>query len=280
MRERRDSPRLSPRPVALFSLVPLFSRDTASEMRIRKKTAKRSPLYFLGYRGTAPATAELKMWYEREYGGPLSVQHEAGLPESWHATHGPWSAHVVIPLPPTHVADVMKQLAWEHNVMGMVSPSFGSHRDMPDTILFAARLARGLTLLTQGTAYDVTTQAYLNPSDWQNRALTGFLVDDHLSIVHDDTSRPDRVWSYSLGLTKFGLDEIELFQGKGLPESTSKELLTEAANELLRMGQSPKVGTAFSLPLLGRTIRVVNHRTAAPAGRMVGFRELQVQRIV
>ena len=248
-------------------------------MRIRKKSpkpsAKRPPLYFVGYRGIAPATDELKIWYERAYGAPLTIRHEAGSPESWQATHGPWAAHVVMPLPMTHVAEVMKQLAWEHDVMGAVAPSLASPRDMPDTILFAARLARGLTLLTQGTAYDVTTQAYVNPSDWQNRALASFLVDDHLTITHDDSARPDQVWSYSLGLSKFGLDEIETFQGKGLPENTAKDLLTESAHELLRMGQSPKVGTAFRLPLLGRTIRIVNHRTAAPAGRMLGFRELQ-----
>ena len=248
-------------------------------MRIRKKTARpsatRPPLYFIGYRGTAPATDELKIWYEREYGGPLAVRHEAGSPESWQATHGPWSAYVVMPLPMSHVADVMKQLAWEHDVMGAVAPSLVSPRDMPDTILFAARLARGLTLLTQGTAYDVTTQAYVNPSDWQNRVLTSFLLDDHLSIAHDDTSRPDYVWSYSLGLSKFGLDEIEMFQAKGLPDSTAKETLTETAHELLSTGHSLKVGTAFRLPLLGRTIRIVNYRTAAPAGRMSSFRELQ-----
>lgn len=248
-------------------------------MRIRKKSpkpsAKRPPLYFVGYRGTAPATEELKIWYEREYGGPLTIRHEEGSPESWQATHGPWSAHVVMPLPMSHVSEVIKQLAWEHEIMGAVAPSLASPRDMPDTILFAARVARGLTLLTQGTAYDVTTQAYVNPSDWQNRALTSFVVDDHLTISHDDSLKPDQVWSYSLGLSKFGLDEIETFQGKGLPDNAAKELLTESANELLRLGQSPKVGTAFRLPLLGRTIRIVNYRTAAPAGRMLGFRELQ-----
>ncbi|ALA60703.1 hypothetical protein [Nitrospira moscoviensis] len=248
-------------------------------MRIRKKTpkpsAKRPPLYFVGYRGAAPATEELKLWYEREYGGPLSVRHEEGSPESWQATHGPWSAHVVMPLPMTHVADVMKQLAWEHERMGAVAPSLAAPRDMPDTVLFAARVARGLTLLTQGTAYDVTTQAYVNPSDWKDRPMTAFMADDHMTVTHDDSARPDHVWSYSLGLTKFGLDEIEVFQRKGLPESTAKELLVESATELLRMGQSPKVGSAFHLPLLGRTVRVVNYRTAAPAGRMLGFRELQ-----
>ena len=43
-------------------------------MRIRKKSpkpsAKRPPLYFLGYRGTAPTTEEVTLLYEREYGAP------------------------------------------------------------------------------------------------------------------------------------------------------------------------------------------------------------------
>ena len=43
--------------------------------------------------------------------------------------------------------------------MGAVAPSIASPRDMPDTVLLAARLARCLTLLTQGTAHDVITQA-------------------------------------------------------------------------------------------------------------------------
>lgn len=248
-------------------------------MRIRKKSpkpsAKRPPLYFVGYRGTAPATEEVKTLYEREYGVPLTVRHEEGSPESWQATHGPWSAHVVMPLPMSHVAEVMKQLTWEHDLMGAVAPSMASPRDMPDTVLLATRLARCLTLLSQGTAYDVITQAYVNPSDWQPRTLGSFALDDHVSIVHDDSSQPDRVWSYSLGLSKFGLDEVEVFTAKGLSESTAKDLLTESASELLRAGHSPKVGTTLDLPLLGRTLRVRNYRTAAPAGRMLGFRELQ-----
>lgn len=248
-------------------------------MRIRKKSpkpsAKRPPLYFVGYHGPAPSTDELKSWYEREYGGPLTIRHENGAPESWQASHGPWSAHVVMPLPMSHVADVIKQLAWEHERMGAVAPSLAAPRDMPDTILFAARLARGLTLLTQGTAHDVTTQAYVNPSEWQQRTLVSFLIDDHLTVTHDDATKPDQVWSYSLGLTKFGLDEVETFHGKGLPEGPAKDLLIESAHELLRMGQSPKVGSAFRLPVLGRTVRVVNYRTASPASRMLPFRELQ-----
>ncbi len=249
-------------------------------MRIRKKTPKpsanRPPLYFIGYRGTAPSTEEIKAWYEREYGGPLALRHEKGAPESWQASHAPWTAYVVMPLPASHAGDIMKQLAWEHELMGAVAPPVSTPREMPDLVLFAARLARGLTLLTQGTTYDVTTQAYRNPSDWQDRPLTEFILDDHLTLTHDDTSIPDHVWSYSLGLSKFGLDELEIRQKKGLPERTARELLAESARELLRLGQSPKVGTDLVLPLLGRTVRIVNYRTAAPAGRMLGYRELRI----
>lgn len=248
-------------------------------MRIKKKTPKpssrRPPLYFIGYRGTAPGLDELTQWFNGEYGGPLTLRPEAEAPESWQATHGPWSSHVVMPLPSSHTADIMKNLSWEHDLMGAIAPSMVPHKDVADTVLFSARIARGLTLLTQGTAYDIATQAYVNPSDWKDRTLASFVADDHITIVHDDTARPDQVWCHTLGMTKFGLDEIETFYGKGLPESAAKELLTESANELLRIGQSPKVGSALRLPLLGCTIRIVNYRTAAPTGRMIGFRELR-----
>ena len=109
-------------------------------MRIKKKSSKpsskRPPLYFIGYRGTPPKPDELKTWYDLEYGGPLIVRSEEDAPESWHATHGPWTAHIVIPLPATHTAGFKEQLAWEHDLMGAVAPSIMPPRDMPDTILF------------------------------------------------------------------------------------------------------------------------------------------------
>ncbi|BCA54875.1 hypothetical protein W02_20150 [Nitrospira sp. KM1] len=248
-------------------------------MRIRKKTpkpsAKRPPLYFIGYRGTAPQADELCRWYDLEYGGPLSLKTEDGAPESWQITHSPWTAHVVIPLPSTHTTGLKEQLAWEHDSIGAVAPTVMPPRDMPDSILFAARVARGLTLLTQGTAYDVTTQQYLNPSDWKDRGLNGFVIDDHVMIAQNDQSQPDQVWWYTLGLSKFGMDELEAFQPVGLSERGSKELLAESSYEMIRIGQSPKVGAAFRLPVLGRTIRIVNYRTAAPLGRVLSFREIQ-----
>ncbi len=73
--------------------------------------------------------------------------------------------------------------------MGAVAPSIVPPRDMPDTILFAARLARGLTLLTQGTAHDIITNQYVNPSDWQDRPLTHFIAADHIPIMQATMSR-------------------------------------------------------------------------------------------
>jgi len=248
-------------------------------MRIKKKapkpSAKRPPLYFIGYRGTAPQPDELKTWYDLEYGGPLTISPEEGAPESWHLGHGPWTAHVVIPLPATHTAGLKEQLAWEHDLIGAVAPSVMPPREMPDTILFAARISRGLTLLTQGTAYDITTQQYLNPSDWNDRGLTAFVADDHVMIAQDDQTKPDEIWCYTLGLSKFGMDELETFQPRGLSERPAKELLAESVHEMIRIGQSPKVGSAFHLPILGSTIRIVNYRTAAPIGRMLSFREIK-----
>lgn len=247
-------------------------------MRIKKKSSKpsskRPPLYFIGYRGTAPQPDELKTWYDLEYGGPLIVRSEEEATESWRAIHGPWTAYIVIPLPATHTAGFKEQLAWEHDLMGAVAPSIMPPRDMPDTILFAARLSRGLTLLTQGTAYDMTTQQYLNPSDWKDRGLTGFVVDDHVMIAQDEQARADEVWCYTLGLSKFGLDELETFFPRGTSDRAAKELLVESAQEILRNGQSPKVGTVLVLPTLGRPVTIANHRTAAPTGRVLGFRQV------
>lgn len=249
-------------------------------MRIKKKapkpSAKRPPLYFIGYRGTAPALDELTSWYDREYGGPLKLRAEPDAPESWQATHGPWTAHVVIPLPSTHSAGLKDSLAWEHDQIGAIAPSVMPPRDMPDTILFATRLARGLTLLTQGTAYDITTQQYVNPSDWQDRPLTHFVMADHVPIMQADEEAGNRVWYHTLGLSKFGMDELETFSPRGLPDSSARELLGETMSELVGTGHQLKTGSRFSLALLGKTIQIANYRTAAPAGRTLSFREIRV----
>jgi hypothetical protein len=248
-------------------------------MRIRKKTSKpsarRPPLYFVGYRGTVPAAEDLKTWYDLEYGGPLILRADEQAAESWSAVHGPWTSHIVIPLPATHLAGLKEQLAWEHEHVGAVAPSLMPPRDMPDSILFAARLARGLTLLAQGTAYDITTNQYVNPSDWQDRHLTHFIASDHIPIMQGEDEQSRRNWCYTLGLTKFGMDELEMFFASGLPDQPIRTLLRDTADELIRTGQSPKVGSHIRVVSLDQNVAIANHRTAAPVGRMLGFREIR-----
>jgi hypothetical protein len=249
-------------------------------MRIKKKSpkpsSKRPPLYFIGYRGAAPALDELATWYDREYGGPIHLREETGSPESWQATHGPWTAHVVMPLPATHTAGLKQSLAWEHDQIGAIAPSVMPPGEMPDMVLFAARLARGLTLLTQGTAYDITTQQYVNPSDWQDRPLMHFVIADHVPVMQADDEQSDRIWHYTLGLSKFGMDEFETFSPRGLPDSRAQELLRETTSELLGTGHPLKVGNQLRLALLGQSIQIANYRTAAPAGRTLSFREIRL----
>ncbi|HEX6531781.1 MAG TPA: hypothetical protein VF019_04100 [Nitrospira sp.] len=218
---------------------------------------------------------ELTLWYDQAYGGPLKIVQEGQSPDSWQVRHGAWSAHVVIPLPPTHTAGLVDHLSWEHDKIGAVAPAVTPPREIPDTLLLAARIARGLTLLMQGTAYDIITQQYLNPSDWQDRSLTAFMADDHILVTEDDQAKPDALWCYTLGLSKFGYDELEAFIPQGVSDRTAKAILAESAQEVIRLGQSPKVGASLALPLSDRTVTIANHRTAAPGGRMLGFRELQ-----
>jgi hypothetical protein len=180
-----------------------------------------------------------------------------------------------MPLPTSHADGLKETFAWEHELIGAVSPSVMPPRDMPDTILFAARLARGLTLLTQGTAFDPTTQQYLNPSDWQDRPLAHFVLEDHVQVTQADDESRDQIWCYTLGLTKFGTDELETFFPRGLPDRLASALLVEAMSELMKTGHALKVGSQLRLALLGQTVQIANYRTAAPAGRTISFREIR-----
>ncbi|MEQ1563439.1 MAG: hypothetical protein ABL935_08590, partial [Nitrospiraceae bacterium] len=80
---------------------------------------------------------------------------------------------------------------------------------------------------------------------------------------------------YTLGLSKFGVDELEMFLSPGLPDQPIRDLLRETADELTRTGQSPKVGSRILVGPSGQNIEIANHRTAAPAGRMLSFREIK-----
>jgi hypothetical protein len=246
-------------------------------MKIKKKSAKPSqakpPLYLIGYRGTPPSLDELKIWYDLQHGGPLTcLEYEAE--GRVRANHGPWRAYLLLSLPDTDTAQWRGVLSWDHRALGMVSPANAPPGTIMDTILVAARIARGFTLLAQGTAFDVTCQGYLNPSDWQDRPLNVFQVRDHVTVQQSETDGQSSEWFHTLGLSKFGLDELEVIQARGLPEAETMALLTSAADAVLRAGHNQKIGQSLDLPVMAQTIRFVKHRTAAPAGRMMTFREI------
>jgi hypothetical protein len=246
-------------------------------MKIRKKTPKpapaKPPLYLIGYRDSLPSIDELKAWYDLTYGGPLtSISLTAGRTVS--LAHGPWHTRLLTGLPETDAAEWHRLLSWDHRTLSAVSPASATPGTIVDTVLVAARLARGLTLLTQGTSFDVACQEYLNPSDWNDRPLDVFRTRDHVMVQLSETDDGSSEWFYTLGLSKFGLDELEMIQPRGLPEIDTMTLLNSAADGVLRTGANQKIGMPLNLFSVARTIRVIRHRTAAPTGRMMAFRQI------
>ena len=250
-------------------------------MKIRRKAPKpprsKPPLYVIGF-SSSPTPTELQTWFDLEYGGPLSFKEsrtgEEPSTSPLMATHGPWSAWVLVPTPSVQADAWQQRLEWRHTACAAIGAGTAPKSTAVDVVLHAARLARGVTLLTQGTAYDVTTQTYLNPSDWTDRPLVGFSVKDHVTVAHSDDAERQRDWFYTRGLSKFGLDEIEVFQPLGLRSHTISENLLDIADEWLRRGQSPNVGSTMLIPNLAISIRVVRHRTHPSADTPLILREI------
>jgi hypothetical protein len=249
-------------------------------LKIRRKVPKpprsKPPLYVIGFT-SSPTPAELRVWFDLEYGGPLSftdhpIDDEPTSPLM--ASHGPWSAWMVLPAPSTQADAWQQRLEWRHTTCAFVGGTAATKSNSVDVVLHAARLARGMTLLTEGTTYDVTMQTYLNPSDWTDRPLLQFFVKDHVIVVHSEDTERQRDWFYTRGLSKFGLDEIEVFQPVGLPSHTVSDTLLDIADELLRIGHSPNVGSTIAIPTLAFSIRVVRHRTHPSTDTPLILREI------
>lgn len=254
-------------------------------MKIRKKAPKAAksglPLYVIGFSFTAPSFDELKVWFDLEYGGPL--RYEPAPPSNrptpdgsvltW-ATHATWRAAVHGPVSDGQTSEWASHLAWSHPSVMLVLPASGSAGTQQDGVLHAARLARGLTLLSHGTAYDVLTEKYLNPSDWQDRRLEQFSLDDHLTIAQAEGPDSSCEWFSTRGLRKFGLDELETFRPRGLPAHPAQEILRVTADVVLQNGRAPAVGSTVDVPLPPWTIRIRRHRTVALGGQNIAIREI------
>lgn len=234
-------------------------------------------MFVIGYAAPEPPPPGfLAAWFDQEYGGPLTVHlpRDPGTTR-FDARHGPWSASVETGLPPD-IADAWRErLQWSHPRAAQVLPLRLTGRDCRDIVLHATRLARGLTLLTGGTAYDTATATYLNPSDWTDRPLRTFRLADHLRIEQVEGRADGRVWFHTRGLAKFGLEDIETFRPIGLSERPVIEAFTEIADALTQLGKAPNVGESFSVEGFNRTVRVVRHRTDQSYSLRLNLREVE-----
>jgi hypothetical protein len=251
-------------------------------MKIRRKLPKPSrsgqPLYIIGYSSEASWFSDLRSWFDLEYGGPLVSKNEesnaADVAKAALMSHGPWSAWLQMSVPLPDAEEWKQRLAWRHGRVSTIVGVTLTPRLAIDSVLHAARLARGLTLLTDGTAYDVITQAYLNPSDWQDRPLGEFRAKDHIAVFQAEAAVADREWFYTRGLAKFGLEDLETFRPVGLPAREVMETLLDIAEEIVRKGHLPHVGLTLPIDALGLSARVVRHRTATPGEAPLVLREI------
>ena len=248
--------------------------------KIKRKAAGKElkvPMFVIGYEAPeSPPPGFLAAWFDQEYGGPLTIQlpRDQGTTR-FEAQHGPWSALVETSLPPAIAEAWRERLQWGHPHAAQILPLRMTGRDCRDTVLHVTRLARGLTLLTGGTAYDTATDTYLNPSDWMDRPLRTFRLDDHLRIEQVEGRADGRVWFHTRGLAKFGLEDIETYRPTGLSERPVIEAFTEIADVLTLMGKAPNVGESFMVEGLNRAVRVVRHRTDQSYSLRLNLREVE-----
>jgi len=248
--------------------------------KIKRKTAGkelRIPTFVIGYAAPdVPPPGFLAAWFDQEYGGPLTIHlpRDPGTTK-FEAHHGPWAALVDTDLPESIAEAWHERLQWSHTRAAQVLPLRMTSRDCRDSILHVARLARGLTLLTGGTAYDTATETYLNPSDWIDLTLKTFQIADHLRIDQVEGRTDGRVWFHTRGLSKFGLEDLETYRAQGLSERPVVEAFTEMAEALTLLGKAPNVGESFAVPGLNRSVRVVRHRTDQSYSIRLNLREVE-----
>ncbi len=248
--------------------------------KIKKKKTSSSllPAFLVGWtHGDAPPPGFLSAWFDRDYGGPLHIQFLSSTQShDFEAIHATWSGVVKTGPLTGSIEQWCSQLQWEHTrVLQIFSRSQGQ-RDRQNGVLHLARLARGLTLLTDGTTYDMGTGIYSNPSDWQDRGLRGFYIQDHIHIGQQESMEKSQLWVYTRGLQKFGLDELEAYLPLGLPTGNIEDILSALASQRIEVGMNPKIGEKRFMEDNGVYVEVIRHRTDPIFGAPLAFREIRV----
>ena len=249
--------------------------------KIKKKRSQKKtpslPAFVIGYsHAGAPPPGYLAAWFNQMYGGPLNIhfRKESGHSQ-FEAVHTTWRVSVNTALQADTAETWQQTLQWSHSQLAEVTPLQNVGQDKRDITLHAARIARGISLLTEGTAYDVATHSFLNPSDWNVRPLDQFGLEDHVRVEQKEIIDSCQMWFYTLGLAKFGLEEIETFRPLGLPDQPVMEQLLAIGNEILSTGKVAKVGDQLTLRESGQLVTIARHRTDQSTGRVIQLREVK-----
>ncbi|GJL59581.1 MAG: hypothetical protein NPIRA03_24380 [Nitrospirales bacterium] len=244
------------------------------KIKKKKSASQVVPAFLVGWtHGHPPPPGYIAAWFDEAYGGPLRIRFLASTGHHhFEAAHTNWIAEINIEPSPAIVEQWQSRLQWEQTQLALLFPPTTA-TDRRDVLLHVARMARGVTLLTEGTTYDVATGTYLNPSDWRDRNLEVFRITDHVQVEHHEDVHRARMWFHSRGLTKFGLDEIETFRSTGLSSREVKDTVLRVADHLIEQGKNPKVGERIVLDGSGLQVMVVRHRTDPLYGAPLAFRE-------
>jgi len=248
------------------------------KIKKKKPAAHGLPAFLIGWtHGDPPPPGYLAAWFDQRYGGPLQIRFlSVKGHDHFEAVHTNWKAQVQLSPSPEIVAQWKERLQWEHPHLAQLVAPPKTQPDRQDEVLHLARIARGLTLLMEGTTYDVAMGLYRNPSDWKDCDLDVFQIDDHVQVEQHEQIQDMRTWLHTRGLTKFGLDEIETFLPLGLSAKDSEALLYDVARQLMVNAKNPKVGEHIVFGEKGRQVEVVRHRTDSFYGSPLPLREIRV----
>ncbi|MCA9499100.1 MAG: hypothetical protein MRJ67_15220 [Nitrospirales bacterium] len=245
------------------------------KIKKKKPGSQALPAFLVGWtHGEPPPPGYIAAWFDEAYGGPLRIRFLTSTGYHYfEAAHTQWTVEVNIE-PSTAILEQWQgRLQWEQTQLALLFSPTNPAIDRRDAQLHVARMARGVTLLTDGTTYDVATGVYLNPSDWRDRDLEVFRISDHIQVEHRDDVARARMWFHTRGLTKFGLDEIETFQPMGLSGREVKDTVLKVAGHLIQQGKNPKVGEQIVLDGGDTQWTFVRHRTDSAYGVPLAFRE-------
>ena len=259
-----------------------FSKSDSFRMKkIKKKKGQKKsgaqPAFVIGYsHADAPPPGYLAAWFNQLYGGPLQVNFMSHSGHTqFEAAHTNWRVAVNSAVPAAKADTWQQRLQWSHLHVAEVTPLQNVGQDKRDVALHTARIAKGITFLTEGTAYDFITHSFLNPSDWHDLTLGHFAFDDHVKIEQIELLESSQIWFFSLGLAKFGLEEIETFRPIGLPDQPVIDKLLAIGNMILASRTVAKVGDRLALPESGQLVTILGHRTDQSTGRGLQLREVK-----